>query len=626
MKISFEMARSQSAAAMGAGVMGAALRPPQVAITPAHMEAFRFVQEFQSNLKRSYDAASQDNYSADFKPTYGSSNSEIITAKYRVRARNRTLAKDTPHGKAIVRTFQNNVVGDDPFKLEMSLGDYDDEGQFTEEKEINRAVETAWRKFCKKKNFTVRKTMSAMECWRMVEASLVREGSVIGRHHSDYPFNEFGYAVDFLEEDRLQETFMGKSPSNGKFGAGNPIRFSIEYHPKYNFPLAYWILTRHPGDVLNPGSYVGEKNANLWREQVPAADILHFNNLRDRAEQDIGMTELDSTTMPLWRIHQYEKALTLASIASNAKPWWLEQVEPTGMLPASDPARIGPVDGGTLNGAGGPGGDPGQLQQGIASPTTAIKPASRETLPPGYQLKQADPRFPIEAAHEFRQDNSRDIAIGAGVSYQHATGDFQNLGFIAGLMCQIPFQDNCKVRQKNISDGGVDEVFRRWLKSAIMTGYFEKQGVLVPISRFEEICEAAHFKGKRWPFVNPLVQAQALILLNEAGHYTRQQVQDELPHGVSFEKLVQMLKNEKAELEQNGLNLDEIDVTRPTISKGEPGATVPNPTESGDGGAAKVPEKTKTANPLRGDHSATRGSRISAEMLALGVRMSDSQS
>ena len=586
-----------------AGTTGAAIRPPMPVIQPEHMEAWRTAREFQAELKRSYDASVTDNYSTDFRQTYGSSNSEMVTGLYKVRARTRTLAKDTPHGKAVIRTYQNNVVGPEPFKLEMRLGDYDGEGNFTEEKEINRIVEQGWNQFLKKKNFTVRKNMSAMEALRMVEASLVRDGSVICRKFNDYPYNEFKFAVDFLEQDHLQETYQGYSPDSGRFGGGNPIRFSIEYQKQFNFPLAYWLLTRHPGDVINPSGYIGKAGPNLWREQVPAVDIIHFNNLRDRAEQDVGMTELDSTTMPLWRIHQYEKALTLASIASGSKPWWLEQLLPTGLqVPDGLAEQFSNTPG--WNGPQAPLGsdpnDPTAKQQGVGVPSNVVKPGARETLPPGFVLKQADPKFPIEAAHEFRLDNLRDIAVGAGISYQHASGDFQNLGFIAGLMCQIPFQDNCKVRQKNMIDGGVDEIFRCWLRSAIMVGWFEAKGVNVPMSRLDELCEAAHFKGRGWAFVNPLVQAQALILLNEAGHLTRQQVQDELPHGMSFEKLVQQLKNEKSELEQNGLNLDEIDVTRPTISNGEPGQDVPNPEGGKPGGPADIPAKSKVANPVRG--------------------------
>lgn len=597
MKLSFELARSASVPIPGLK-HGSQLSPPMPAMLPEYIRAFRELEKLNDHMKRSYDAAMSDNYNADFRQTYGSANTELMQAKYKVRGRTRTLAKDTPHGKAVVRTFQNNVVGDEPFKLEMMLGEWDNDGNFVKDQEKSQAIERAWKKFCKKKNFTVRKNMSAMEAWRMVEASLVREGSVIGRHHRYYPFNEFGYAIDFLEEDRLQENYMGVSPNTGKFGGGNPIRFSVEYHRQYNFALAYWILLRHPGEAISPMGLPDANGKQVWREQVPAADIIHFNNLRDRAEQDVGMTELDAIVQPLWRNQQYSKSLTIAALASTMKPFVLEKKFPTGIGITPEMAEmIANGEGGPFGtpGARGDGSDPAKTQQGGGTPMQTMKPGMERELPYGVEAKILDPKFPIEAAHDFRLDNLREIAVGVGASYQHVSGDFQNLGFIAGLMCQIPFQDHCKVRQKNLTDGGVDEVFREWLTSAIIKGYFDKRGEKILLSELEDYIEAAYFKGRRWPFVNPLVQAQALVILNEAGHITRQQVQDQLPEGMSFEKLVQSLKNEKNVLDQNGLDYDDIDVTRPTVGKGEPGETVPAP-QNDDG---KAPSKTKLANPVR---------------------------
>jgi len=203
-------------------------------------------------------------------------------------------------------------------------------------------------------------------------------------------------------------------------------------------------------------------------------------------------------------------------------------------------------------------------------------------LPPGFKLKQADPKFPIEGAHDFRLDNLRDIAVGTGASYQHVSGDFQNLGFIAGLMCQIPFQLNCKVRQNNLVDGGVDEIFRRWLYCAHRKGIFD-----FPIARMDEICAAAFFKGQGFQFVNPLVQAQTLILLHQAGHLTRQQVQDALPEGMNFDRLVRELANERDELEAHDLHFES-----------DPNAEMEEPSDETDrGGSADAPEKSKPQRP-----------------------------
>ena len=596
MKLSFELARSASAPAPGLK-HGSQMPAPMQPMHPEYIKAFRQLEKLNERMKRSYDAAITDNYNADFRSTYGSPNTEVLQSKYKVRSRTRTLGKDTPHGKAIKRTFQNNVVGDKFFELEMMLGEFDDNGNFKKDQAKSRAIEEAWKKFLKKKNFTIRKNMSAMEAGRMVEAELVECGSVLCRHYRDFQFNEFGYAVDFLEEDHLQENYMGTSPHNGKFGGGNPIRFSVERHPQYQFPLAYWLLKRHPGELVNPTGEAKQGGGDNWREQVPASDIVHFNNLRDRAEQDIGMTEMDAIVQPLWRNQQYSKSLTIAALASTMKPFVLEKKFPTGLqLPAEmqESFQNALLNFGTTGAMGGGEADPAKAQQGGGTPATTMRPGMERELPYGVEAKILDPKFPIEAAHEFRLDNLREIAVGAGISYQHASGDFQNLGFIAGLMCQIPFQDHCKVRQKNLIDGGVDEIFAEWLKASIKKGYFDKRGEPILMSEYEKYIEAAHFKGRRWPFVNPLVQAQALVILNEGGHITRQQVQDALPEGMSFEKLVQCLKNEKNVLNQNGLDYDDIDVTRPTVSKGEPGKTVPT---AGNAGAA--PSKTKPANPVR---------------------------
>ncbi len=587
MKLSFELARSANLARTAQ--TGASLRPVMPTMTPQHMEMFRAFQEAAGDarklvdkLNRSYAAAASDNYTADFRGTYGAPNAEILTSEYVVAARARTVAKDTPHGKAVVRAFQDNVVGSDPFKLEMKVGKFDAEGKFIEESVINRAVEAGWKEYCKAKSFTVRGNMSMMESMRMVEAERVTVGSVLARHYEGFPHNDFGYAVDFLEKDRLQGSYMGRDAMTG-----DPIRFSIARHPVYNFATAYWLLTTHPGDVF--GNYATNRNGDrYYRERVPAEEIVHFNNLRDRAEQDIGMSELDATLLPLHRIHQYEKALMLASIASAAKPFWLEKETPNGfVIPDGLKEQVMNSPGLASDGAGtGNGTDAASAQnEAGTTPVHAVRPGERETFPAGFKLKQADPKFPIEGAHEFRLDATRDIAIGVGVSYQHASGDFQNLGFIAGLMCQVPFQELCKIRQNSLVDGGLDEIFSRWLKNAISFGYFERfHNLSIPISRHRELLTCAHFKGRGFPFVNPVVQAQALILLHSNGHLTRQQVQDALPQGMSVEKLAAELRNEQDEFSDIVLSA-QGDMTRP------------NAEDVGEEPAA--PAKSKPANPLR---------------------------
>lgn len=654
---SFESLRTANGGSGARPAMGSAMRAPMPVVDPRMAGIVRMVQELNGRQTRAYDASITTGFNADFRGTYGSANTEIIGGDFTGRARSRTLAKDTPQGKAIVRTYQNNVVGDDPFKLDMRFGKWeskekpedgsqksevgtgirgaDPEGshrggdeRFIEDAAVNRAIETEWEIFGQPENFTIKGDMSRMEAFRIMEASVVRDGFVLCRHHRKFPFSADLYAVELLECDRLQSQFQGKSPQ------GNPIRFSIEFDKTWNRKVAFWILAQHPGDStgqsmlggLGGGAYQGSGNPTQnFRVQIMAADVIAFHNLRDRAEQDVGFTELDASVQSLWRLFQYEKALTYAAIASCCKPFWIKKEFPTGMSYTATADELASLmEGGAGSGVRGEvaGGDQvesvAQGQQGLRQRMSTEVPGATLEMEYGHSLMQTDPKFPIEAAHEFRQDNQRDIAVASGVSYQDVSGDFQNLGFAAALMCQTPKQDYCKIRQRNFIDCVVRAIFREKLRAGILAGtYEEKYGVHLDIAKLEEYVQAAKFKGKRWAFVNPLVQAQTLIIMLEAGIMAPQQVQDQLPDGVSIEQLYTMIAEAKAEQEKHGLNFEDEDVTRPVIDKGQPEATEAPPQES------NAPAKKKASNPVRETSNIERrngkrnGARIKPEVMAL---------
>jgi capsid protein len=334
-----------------------------------------------------------------------------------------------------------------------------------------------------------------------------------------------------------------------------------------------------------------------------AKDIIAFHNLRDRAEQDVGFTELDASVQSLWRLFQYEKALTYAAIASCMKPFWIKKNLPTGINFAATTDEMASflekLQGGNDAGGGNNAADPNnpvQRNQGLKQRMSTETPGATLELDYGLELMQTDPKFPIEASHEFRQDNQRDIAVATGTSYQDISGDFQNLGFAAALMCQTPKQDYCKIRQRNFIDCVVRPIFREWLNQQILDGTIEqKYGVVLRKDELDQYLAAAKFKGKRWAFVNPLVQAQTLIIMLEAGIMSPQQVQDQLPDGVSIETLYTMIAEAKSEQEKHGLNFEDSDVTKPDVQKGVPGEVKPTPQEGGE----QTPAKTKTGNPVR---------------------------
>jgi capsid protein len=591
--------------------------------------AVRAVADLNQKLVRSYEAALTTGLDADWLGTYGSANTEILPSKFSVRARERTLTKDHAHGRAIPQIIADNVVGDDPFELEMTVmraATAEEKAEFgedagvidkVEDTELNDAIENWWKKFIWQENFTVNGNMSFIEALRIIIIGTVSPGNVICREYQGFGLNGFGYAIDLLEEDRLQETYVGAYN-------GNPIRGSMEFHAQ--FPrrvVAYWLLTRHPGEFFSPGLGDSGKNGSrqeFFRERVPADEIILFSNLRERPEQDRGMSNMAAAMPAQWKKEQYARSLTVAAICSCIRAFVIEKKMPTGieMPPELQTAWRNVMA--NMSGGGSGGNDPAQTQQGAGQPVKTLKPGQERELPWGYEAKVLAPEFPIAAAHEFIQDLLREIAVGTDVPFQELSGDYQNLGFMAALSCKQPFQRKMRVRQ-NVFKEDLRRIFKNALRQSITIGWFDRNCTAavadkILLSRLDEFVEAHEFKAQQFEFINPLVQMQGLIIGNESGHLTDQQVQDALPRGQKIEKHYLQLARERKMKLKLGLPLNE-EVTEPQINKegdAPPGTTKPEADELNDGGAGKTTPVKKVAKPKsRSFRSATmRASGIGA--------------
>ena len=619
-------------------ITGAVMKPVRVmpneaplmrAMTDLSARLARDASEHNEKMFRSYDAGGGFvNFDPNIKGTYGTANTEIFSFFYKIWARVRTLAKDTPHGKAIVRTYKNNIVGHDPFSLTLRVGKntkqpHPETGEmvtvFVPEEDLNRQVPLEWKKFLGHKNFTIRKTISALEGGNQMVSEIVTIGSVIIRLWRGYPGNKYGFAIDILEADRLQPNYNGRAP-----GSNNPIRGSIEYDPTWNFPVAYWLLTRHPGEYVGQRNYPGGASGEVMRERVPAEDIIHYNNLRDRAEQDLGFTELEACVQSIYSNFQYAKALTVASLASACKPWVIEKNTPTGLSYAPSKSEFEDLMGSaeqrgmdSLKNQGLGGNNTGDVpaQQGIVANTEAMSPAMTKVLEWGFTMKVLDPKFPIEAASTFRMDNNKEIATAAGISYSALTGDFQSLGYIAAQMSKQPERDNFMVHQAHMIDVVWSEIFKAWLKCSVMAGVFD-----IPMARLEEVCDAAKFKPKRWPFTDALREVQAMILKKDARMVSAQQIQDEMPDGIDYTDVVAQISEERLLETSHGLPLMDVD---PTEAKDTEDVAGPEDEQAGAKTTpASRPAKPSGSKTAKGQTVKTTGkkksrSRIAPEVLAL---------
>ena len=471
-------------------------------VLPEHAAMLRNVN---GKMLRMYDAALSTNLNADFPVNISCSNAEILTCVLHVRSRALTIERDDPYGSGIIRIYQNNICGADPFPLQMKVGKWVNQPgvdgkpgseTFHQEVETNRLIEEAWLEAGHKENCTVRRDMSRLEVYLQMVSAIVRDGGWLMRHYAAFPNNKFRYAVDPIESDRLDQYYQ-RPQRPGQ----NEIQFSIEMD-EYHGPVNYWILTRHPGDVFVSWSGSGQQ----YREPVPARDITAIFDIRSRAGQYVGMSRLAPCIQAMHQVRQFDVAHLTAAIWSACKPLFIIQEFPTAMGDMV-PTYLREL----IEKNMGIGGEEGEKLDGV-------NPGETTQLPYGQKPFLVDPKFPVEAAEGFKRDQLKKMATGSGVPYFILAQDWGAVNFSSGRLGLDDFHDTCEVLANHIIAGAVRPWFNRWLEAAILSGQID-----IPYSRLEEIQRAASFRGRCWPYVQPVQDAEADIMLIGAGIKSRDQ-------------------------------------------------------------------------------------------------------
>ena len=493
-----------------------------------------YLRQVSRQKIRMYDSAATSRLNQDFPISITSANAEILTSIVASRSRARRLERDNPYATAIINSHQNNVVGSDPFRLEMKVGKMVD-GAFVEEDETNLEIEEAWQEAGLPENFSVRKTLSRAEGYWQTITAVIRDGGIIWRHYRQFPKNDFHYAVDILETDHLDYNW-----NRPQVGTANEIQFSIEMD-EFHAPVAYHLLTRHPGDVF------AWSNSPKYRERVDAADIIALWNIRTRAEQYIGMPSFCSIIQRLHRLDQYDVAEMTAAIVSACKMGFFKK-DATGDEYTGDT----------------------ETEEGAKEMTAS--PGTFEELPAGYGVEQWDPKHPVEAYPNFTKQNLRAVAGGAGLAYHVLANDLEGVNFSSGRLGENQQRAQFKKLQMHMKLNLVRPHFNAWLKYAILSGIVKQ-----PIDRLPELIKAAHFHAQKWGQINPVQDTQADIMRIESGLDSRDHVILNSERGGDTQKVDAEIAADKKIDEDHDLDFSGTDATLPTIKKGSPGETTPGP-------------------------------------------------
>jgi lambda family phage portal protein len=481
---------------------------PQASVRRPPPQVAAFMDTVNKKALRIYEAAVSNNLNLDFPIDIGSANAQVFTSIWAGRARARTLERDNPYAFAILQSYQNNVCGDDPFRLEMNIGHYDAQDKWVKHQKENRMIEQAWKEAQFPENCTASRDVSRLELDCQVILSMIRDAGYIAEHINAFPKNKFHYALRCWEIDRLDHWWNGVNEITG-----NQIKHSIELD-EFGGPVGYWLLTTHPGDI-----YTSMAQKQKYRRYVPAEDLIVFHDLRSRAEQLISMPRFSSIIQRLHRMDQFDIAHVTAAVWSACKPLFIIKKFPTAMeyLPESVKAAMVDVD---------------KIQN-----ESKLSPGETESLNYGEEPYLVDPKFPVEAAAAFKKEHLRAAAAGSGAAYHVIANDLESVNFSSGRLGLEEFRTGCKIIQRHFILSFRRKHFNEWLRNALTFGTIN-----LPISRLEEFQLAANFHGRRWPYMQPLQDAQADAVLLKNRLASRDSLLSESDRGGDYQQVASELE------------------------------------------------------------------------------------
>jgi lambda family phage portal protein len=411
--------------------------------------------------QRGYDAGGASRFTLDWIFSGLSANSEIKASLATIRARCREMERNDDVARGFFRLLENNVLGERGVTLQMKVKD--PLGAMDEL--ANDRIEWAWWRWGRPGVASVCGRLGWREIQGLVIRSLARDGEVLIRKHRGWPGSPYGFALEVLEADYLDESY------DLDMGAGGAIRMGVEMDV-YGRPRAYHILGAHPGE---PASVA------RGRVRVPADEVLHLF-VCERPGQVRGVPWLASSIYGLKLLRGYKEAELVAARAGASKLGFLER-----------------------NGEGRPyeGDEEEDGQRSMKAESGTIT-----ELPAGMKFSSWDPNHPTQAFGDFVKAVTRGVASGLGVSYNSLSSDLEGVNYSSIRAGLLEEREGWKSLQRFLVDNFCEPVFEEWLRSSLALGAIPAVNGVLPATKFDKF-NAPEFRGRRWPWVDPLKDIEA---------------------------------------------------------------------------------------------------------------------
>lgn len=317
-------------------------------------------------------------------------------------------------------------------------------------------------------------------------------------------------AIQMIDTDRLCTPFNAWN--------NNRIRRGVEITAK-GAPVAYHVRMGHPGDYLNPESY-------LWRRimaRKPWGRPMMFHQFEElRPDQHRGLSMMVGALQEMkmlkgFRKTELERAVLAASYAASIES----------ELPSADIFRM-------MGGEEGNGPSIDVLkdyleainQFSAGSKNLVVNGTRIPVMMPGTKLNIKNPGAESPAGGDFERSMQSYIAVSAGMSLEQFSRDYRNVNYAGGRMSRGETEKHLSARKRRTADRTATFVYRLWLEEAINARSLEcfKRRRM---PEYYEGLNADAYSNCEWigaglGQIDPLKETQAIVLQLKNGLTTKE--------------------------------------------------------------------------------------------------------
>lgn len=378
-------------------------------------EAYR--QAYQ-NIRGYYDAA---DYSGSNQNWRAINSSAELTDRYsrdNVRARARDLERNSDIMNAVIGPFKRNVVG----------GGYQVQVK-TDNPELNKTIEKAWRKWCKKRNCDVTGMQSLNQIIRMaVQRKKVDGGILFLKRYTSEGFVPF--QLQMIEVDELDITEL--IPKT----AGNKVVGGIEYN-SYNKPVGYFIK-----------QYDIDGYSQREPVYVEAKDVIFYFSKRRPSQ----LREISDVAPTISRIRDVNEFMTAVSVKERIEACFavfIKKAFPTTGIGRDSKAAAN--------------------QDRVSYEGKTISPGMIKEMNVGDEIQVANPSGQGADATSFTKLQQRLIGAGQGLSYEATSRDMAEATYSSARQGLI--EDGLTYQEeKELLVEVLDEIYETFVISAVLCG------------------------------------------------------------------------------------------------------------------------------------------------------------